>query len=89
SGQTIPEWVSTQEGVTQHQFHYWRRKLKAEMNRSADSSQFDHHGWTTLEVSSMSTNPAIELKMDDLSLMIPEDVSEQHLYRVLKVLRNG
>jgi hypothetical protein len=89
SGQTIPEWVSTQEGITEYQFHYWRKKLKAEMNPSSGSPQVDSHRWTTLEVPSMSTNPAIELRMDDISLMIPEDVSEQHLYRVLRALRNG
>nr|WP_235715791.1 hypothetical protein [Halalkalibacter hemicellulosilyticus] len=89
SGQTIPEWVSSQEGITEYQFHYWRKKLKAETDPSPNPPQVDCHGWTTLEVSSMSTNPAIELKMDDLSLMIPEDVSEHHLSLVLRVLRNG
>nr|WP_179886306.1 hypothetical protein [Bacillus sp. es.036] len=30
SGQPIQEWVSTQEGISVYQFHYWRKKFKEE-----------------------------------------------------------
>jgi hypothetical protein len=92
SGQTIPEWVSTQEGITEYQFHYWRKRLKKERIQPPQAfgvSQAASPSWATFEIPAMNMSPAIELRMEEMTLVIPEDVSEQHLYRVLRVLRNG
>ena len=87
SGDTIHEWVAKQEEITEYQFHYWRKKFKSETN--SQSNNQINSGWTSLDVPTFTSNTAIELRLDDLSVYIPEDVSEEHLCRVLRVLRNG
>ncbi|MCM3491788.1 hypothetical protein B4N84_00080 [Flavobacterium sp. IR1] len=87
SGETIPEWVAKQEDITEYQFHYWRKKFKTETK--SYSGNLENSGWTTLDVPTFTTRAAIEMRVDDVSLFVPEDVSEEHLCRVLRVLRNG
>ncbi|WP_238458087.1 IS66 family insertion sequence element accessory protein TnpA [Alkalihalobacterium alkalinitrilicum] len=87
SGETIPEWVAKQEDITEYQFHYWRKKLKTETK--SYSNTLENSGWTSLDVPAFTTRAAIEMRGEDVSIFVPEDVSEEHLYRVLRVLRNG
>ncbi|SDZ68994.1 hypothetical protein SAMN05421736_1451 [Evansella caseinilytica] len=84
SGQTAQQWVSGQEGITIHQFHYWRRKLKND-NEIYPAQK----GWTAFEVSTLPSSTTIEMKLDEVTLYIPENVSEDHLHRVIRVLRRG
>ncbi|MCE7793812.1 hypothetical protein K8O68_15425 [Salipaludibacillus sp. CUR1] len=84
SGQTVKQWLSTQEGITIHQFHYWRRKLKNK-NEIYPAKK----GWTSFEVPALPSSTTIEMKLDEVTLYIPENVSEDHLHRVIRVLRRG
>lgn len=86
SGQTIHDWVASQEDITVYQFHYWRKKFK--LVESSQPSSIET-GWTSLEVSVTASSTTIEVRLHDLSIHIPENVSEDHLHRVLSVLRNG
>jgi HSP20 family molecular chaperone IbpA len=86
SGETIQEWVSKHDDITEYQFHYWRKKIKAEVN--SDLCDEVNHTWTSFDVPTFTTT-SIEVRLDDLSVYIPENVSEEHLSRVLRVLRNG
>ena len=87
SGETIPKWVAKQEGITEYQFHYWRKKFKTET--APYSNNLENSGWTSLHVPIFSNGAAIEMRIDDVSIFVPEDVTEEHLCRVLRVLRNG
>jgi len=87
SGQTIHEWVASQEDITVYQFHYWRKKFK--LAESSQPSSSIETGWTSLEVPVIASSATIEVRLNDLSIHIPENVSEDHLHRVLSVLRNG
>lgn len=87
SGETITEWVAKQEDITEYQFHYWRKKFKTKTTSYSDN--LENSGWTSLYVPTISNSAAIEMRIDDISIFVPEDVSEEHLCRVLRVLRNG
>lgn len=86
SGQSVQEWISScQDEITIYQFHYWRKKLKGEKNEVCQNEQ---NGWTSLDVQGFTTAPTIEVRINDVSVYIPEDVNDTHMIRLLRVLRH-
>ena len=85
SGETIEQWASKQEGITVYQFHYWRNKFKND--RELQTPGLNQPQWTSLEVPEIFTSTSIEVKFDDFTMYIPESVSEDHVARVIRVLR--
>lgn len=85
SGETIEQWTSKQEGITSYQFHYWRNKFKNEGKQK--TTFMDNPQWTSIDVPEVLTSTSIELTFNEFTMYIPESVSEEHVARVIRVLR--
>lgn len=86
SGQSVRDWISSNsDEITIYQFHYWRNKFKAEKSEGFQNQQ---NGWTSFDVQGFPSAPKVEVRINDISVFIPEDVSDNHMLRLLKVLKH-
>lgn len=86
SGQSILDWVSSyKDDITVHQFYYWRKKFNSE-NKGMD--QNSQNGWTSFDFQADPTTSNIEVRINDMSVYIPENANDDHIHRVFRVLRD-